>query len=641
MGTTAVATERPRTLALPPRARPMGPVTARLARRTFVIFGVPMITAIALLLATESPRLHALAHGLLFPGGGFLYSSDPTFFAVAFVVFIVAFVAWFIIGMMFAPFLVWWAAAVLAAIRTPSTVWTGVDIGLPAGLGAVILLSFVTQRASFRRSQRRADVLNTKLATIEYRPPTGPTSREILEHSEVDLAHHRYLLNLALQPVDRFDGFEWVDQFREAAVRYQLNYGGWGLALGQYTRTPAFTGYVAEAQRRLIEKMSDRRVWQYWKWENLWGNFSTDVDPMARDNIMLSGYYGLQIAAYETTNGDHRYDQAACLPFRWNDKKTFAYDHPAVAKAVHHNFSQSTYCMFPCEPNWVYPLCNMIAMGGLIAHDRLHGTGYAEDVRDAFDHAARVEFSTVDGRPLSTRSSRIGITVPGITNSTTNIAGFTFWLSPLVNDIAVRNWVLARDNAFTLDRDGLAVMKFLSPADRLDVGNYKPSIGYLVYAFGIAAAREMGDDEMADGLQRSLDVQGPAASVEGGALRYPGSNAANVMLSPGRFGGRRAWHDLINYGTPEVIARGPVLADAPYPQVLVAMAVTDGSSIDLVLRPGDGAGRQPLLFERLAPSKTYAVVGGVEDRVTADAEGRAAIRIDLDGRKEVRLTPMN
>ncbi|MGH2796064.1 MAG: hypothetical protein ACRDKG_17370 [Actinomycetota bacterium] len=616
----------------------MGPVTAKLARRTFVIFGLPMAAAIGLLVLSDSPRLHALAHGLLFPGGGFLYSSDPSFFAITFVLFIVAFVAWFIIGMMFAPFLVWWGAAALSALREPTTIWSGVDVGLPGSLGAIVLLGFVAQRTSFARSKRHATELNAKLGRIEYRPPDGPTARPIVEHSEADLAHQRYLLNLALQPIDAFDGFEWVDQFREAAVRYQLNYAGWGLALGQYTRTPAFTGYVAEAQRRLIEKMRHRKVWQYWRWENLWGNFSTDVDPIARDNIMLSGYYGLQIGTYETTNFDHRFDEDGCLTFTWSDKKAFRYDYPSVAKAVHHNFTRSTYCMFPCEPNWVYPLCNMIAMGGLIAHDRLHGTTYAEGVRDAFDHAARVEFSTVDGRPMSTRSSRIGITIPGITNATTNIAGFTFWLSPLVNDIAVRNWVLARDSVFTIDGDGLATLSFLSPADRLDVGNYKMGIGWLVYAFGIAAAREMGDDEMADAMQRSLDAIAPA-TIAGGALRYPGSNAANVMLAPGRFGGRRAWHDLINYGTPDHVARGPLLAEVAFPGVQVARAATDGSALELVLRPGDGSARQPLGIERLVPGKSYMTEGTLEDRVTADPQGRAVIHVDLDGRKEVRLTP--
>src|SRR5712672_1450328 len=38
-----------------------------------------------------------------------------------------------------------------------------------------------------------------------------------------DLKLMRFLLDRALQPVGNFDGFEWLDQFQTAAVRYQLN----------------------------------------------------------------------------------------------------------------------------------------------------------------------------------------------------------------------------------------------------------------------------------------------------------------------------------------------------------------------------------------------------------------------------------
>lgn len=54
---------------------------------------------------------------------------------------------------------------------------------------------------------------------------------------------------LALQPLDSFAGFTKIDQFREAATRYQLNALSYSLSMAQFTRTPAFTGYLAEAQR--------------------------------------------------------------------------------------------------------------------------------------------------------------------------------------------------------------------------------------------------------------------------------------------------------------------------------------------------------------------------------------------------------
>ncbi|MEJ7716664.1 MAG: hypothetical protein WKF31_01390 [Thermoleophilaceae bacterium] len=83
-----------------------------------------------------------------------------------------------------------------------------------------------------------------------------------------------------------------------------------------------------------------------------------------------------------------------------------------------------------------------------------------------------------------------------------------------------------------------------------------------------------------------------------------------------------------------------MLAEAAYPDVLVARAVSDGHDLDLVLRPGDGPRRVALGVERLVPGRSYAVEGlGPTDRVVADDRGGAVLEVDLAGRVEVRLRP--
>lgn len=73
--------------------------------------------------------------------------------------------------------------------------------------------------------------------------------------------------------------------------------------------------------------------------------------------------------------------------------------------------------------------------------------------------------------------------------------------------------------------------------------------------------------------------------------------------------------------------------------VLVARAVSDGDDLQLVLRPGNGAGRQRLGIADLQPEQDYHLAGAVQSAVTADATGKASIDVDLDGRAEVRVTP--
>ncbi len=46
----------------------------------------------------------------------------------------------------------------------------------------------------------------------------------VTEMTSDDLELERYLLDLALQPLDRFDGFVQIEQYLLSALRYQLNY---------------------------------------------------------------------------------------------------------------------------------------------------------------------------------------------------------------------------------------------------------------------------------------------------------------------------------------------------------------------------------------------------------------------------------
>lgn len=94
--------------------------------------------------------------------------------------------------------------------------------------------------------------INERLRDVDFvvtGPPGLDTRVPVTEHTPEDLAHLRYALDLALQPLDSFAGFTKIDQFREAATRYQLNALSYSLSMAQFTRTPAFTGYLAEAQR--------------------------------------------------------------------------------------------------------------------------------------------------------------------------------------------------------------------------------------------------------------------------------------------------------------------------------------------------------------------------------------------------------
>src|SRR6201993_4634702 len=131
-------------------------------------------------------------------------------------------------------------------------------------------------------------------------------------------------------------------------------------------------------------------------------------------------------------------------------------------------------------------------------------------------------------------------------------------------------------------------------------------------------------------MPRSLRLPGPDSPTKA----KPSPRAACVRLAKGSAQANLGWvmsncgranahYDRVKHGIPDAWARGPILDEADYPQVLVARAVTDGDALDLVLRPGECGGRRRLGLARLRPGATYTVRGGVENRIVAGADGTA------------------
>lgn len=633
-GTEGTGASARGTYLIPPRERVTGPIITSRLRRTMLGFAVVWILAALPLLVGAGPGWKAVGLGLFAPGGGFLYTSDVVFLVITLVVFALACFAWFGSGMIVAPPVVWVGAAGLAALRVHTGLWDWAEWLVPSLTVATVAVGFYLRQSSFRTARKRAEERNRYLADLATRPvPAAPESTP--ESSPEDLRAARFLLERALQPLDAFEGYDWVDQFQTAAVRYQLNFSQYALGLMQQERTPAFSGYLSLAQRNLIEKMLDRRIWGFWRWENLWGNFDPSPDPIRKDNIMVSGYLGVMAGVYESNTGDMRFSEPGALTFRWNDRREFPYSYSSVAEAVHRNFMSTPLGMFPCEPNWVYSACNTFGMNALLLHDRLHGTTYADDVLPNFARSMNEEFITADGRITAIRSSRLGLTIPSLT-STMADAGSSLFLNASLPETARRTWEMIR-HEFVDTSDGSAQIE-LRGWDKLDVGNYKRS-DVTAHAMVMCAAREHGDTEVYEAVKAAADAKFAPQDIDGVGGYSKASTNVNAMYVIARFGRSGAFRDLVTAGRDEATATGPVLDAAPYPDVLVARAVTDGTDLDLVLRSDNGGGRYPLELARLRPGATYSVTGAVADTLTADRDGRARIEADVEGRVELALAP--
>ena len=626
------------TVALPTQTRALPPVTARKMAHLTLTYAAFWAAGLLPSLAGMGDGWVAAGLGLALPGGGFLYGGHPVWAALSLVAVAAAVFVWWAAGPVVLPPLVWIGSAVAAGL-TVETTQGWVPWFALAVIPVAAVVTYGVHRLRHAAQVRRGAALNERLRDLEFVITGSPGTDvrvPVTEHSEDDLAHLRYALDLALQPVDRFDGFTRIDQFREAATRYQLNALGYGLSMSQFTRTPAFTGYLAAAQRNTIEKMLDRRVWSYWALENAWGNLRLGRDPIANsDNIMLTGFYGVMLSMYESLNDD-RYSQPGALTFRWDDATAFVHDYPGLVSAVRRSMTAAPFTLYPCEPNWIYTVCNTFGMNTLLGHDRLYGSDHFPELEARLRHSYEHEFLRPDGRIIGVRSENYGLSWNFWSGSAVQLTT-AYWLHAALPDVAQRTWWLVRDS---LDKrpDGGAVLP-RSVANRIDPGNYR--LGTEVYGMAatLMAAREMGDDEWADAAMRSLERHAESSPTTG-ARRYAGGSVlANLYANLGRFGRHSAVRDLLVFGPPEAWRAGPVLAEVGYPEVLVARAVSDGSRLDLVLRPGSGAVRARLGLAGLAANRTYDVRGAVESDVVASAAGTAELHVELDGRLEVAVTP--
>jgi hypothetical protein len=626
-----------------------GPLSVSRQRRTLAIYAVMFVAGLALAFSA-APAGQAFGLGLLLPGGGFSVHLAGGLWgalggllgmALSLLLFGVGLFAWFGSGNILAPIVVWLGSALLAAALAPQAPWSGAP-WLMAALVAALSVATLRSRAGQRRQavadrERR----NTHLARLAARPSVdlADAVRDGQGIPDEAAGYLRHLLDRALQPVERFEGFDAIDQFQTASIRYQVCNFGYALAALQHEHLPAFRGYLAEAQQRLHAKMLDHRNWKYWALENAWGNLSLDPNPVPRDNIMYSGWYGAMLAEYISNTGDQRYNEQP-LVLRHPDGREWSYTFSQLAEAVFRNFKRSAFTLFPCEPNWIYPLCNNFGSICVRIHDRLYGTAWWPQIEADYRRHFDAEFTTLDGRTLAIRSSRTGLTIAALTSVMADCVT-AYFLHGVLPDVARRAWEIARLD-FIRVADG-KVDLVTRGWDAIDTGNYKRSM-ITTYAQVGAAAGEMGDREVLELLRQRVRDEYPG-SLEDGVRVHPGvSNFAHASLL-GLFaqgpGVRRSVHVR---GISAATQSGPMLMSAPYPDVLVLRAVNDGGVLAGTLgpgRPGVAGGRYTLELGQLRPGGAYRCEGLAEPSIMADSRGRAVVQVQLAGRQEFRVVPQH
>ena len=509
--------------------RRWGPHTRFRLMRTCFVWLALIVCGGMIAVLSGSVGWRAFGLGIVLPGGGFLADGlgigSLFLFALSLGVFVASVLTWFATGAVIAPPLVWFGLAIAASAGAGSGTETLLTTGLPMTVagGAVALLAFVVGNQT---------QVTPPVASRFTR--TEPVEPQPLEPE--DLARLRFILDRALQPIDQFDGFQWVDQFQPAGIRYQLNFAGYALALTQ-VRLPAFRGYLHEAQRRLIEKQLDWRVWRYWRLEEASGSLRLNADPIIRDSIMYLGFVGAQVAYFQAATGDQRYSERGAFTLRTPRDSIFEHDFTTMTDALMCGWRSSPYALMPCEPNWVYPMCNAIGASAVIARDRQSGEAMWPQVSDALRAGLETELTMPSGRFVAFRSTLTGLP-----------------------DIAERVWGISRRDMLT--SEGAANRKHFW---RTDTGDYRFSRAASCTSVAAAAA-ELGDFQVMRAALDLLDEDCPAFAEGGVAQRKNAPVFAHFVEVMVRQGGPDALRSLVHGGLRE--PQGPVLDVNDYPATL-------------------------------------------------------------------------
>lgn len=624
-----------------------GPVTASRHRRNALVYAAMCVLALAPTWMGASPAWQAAGLGLFVPGGGFfaLGGAWVLMVPVTLALFWLACVAWFWAGMVVAPLTVWLGSAWLAGALVGDAIWAP-SLSLAPITAAGIFFYLQQQRLKREAADRERYALRQTffeasraevLERVRAEPEVG--TREL---DQEQLGAARYVLDRALQPVGEYQGYTVIDQFQPAALRYQINHLGFALGMLRSHYTPNFAGYLDQAQRNLVETYLVKRVWDYWVLESMWGHFNfSNFDPANKDNIMLTGWYGMHVNQYMLSSGDRRYGEPGSLTFRLTEQTAYPHSSHTLAESMLMNYRRSDFCLFPCEPNWVYPVCNMYGMGSLASYDAVFGTNHVQSWLPQWMEKLESEFVDGKGSIIGLRSYWTGLEIPFYAGE----AGFAFFANVFSPALARRLWAVGRKElAFCLaeDADGKpritiprAAMSFL---DTIDPGHYKPG-KLFAYAAIAMCGREFGDDDLAEAALRSMD-QDCGRTDEGGVVSYrEASCLANVWGVEAKLMRTGDFRNSFTKAPPASAQSGPQLAEASYPEVLVAKATSTGADLDLVLYPGRGATRQKLGLARLAPGAAYKVAGRPDLDFRADDAGRATMEVEIAGRTALAIKP--
>jgi len=373
---------------------------------------------------------------------------------------------------------------------------------------------------AFVFSASTAGVKKTAPAQVKINPEDYPAI------GDEELGQLRWVMKIANQDLSDFTNFQQVDDQGVSACRYSIAFSAYFLALEQYHKFPAWRDGVRVPLDRLIQRMLQKRIWQYWAHEsqgvtkfepNMDRPYPQNLDPVSYGNIMYSGHVGQMINLYQMLYNDLKWDAPGSMVFNWDDKTQFVYDNKKLQEVMFLQMMENPVPGIECERNAIFPACNTHPMLSWLLYDKTHGTRYFDAAHPLFDkffetqfinpktHALGAFYLIKQGWVFSAWNPKYGnkmdpliaeMVKKGVNfNSSGNdgwIATFMHgWNPKLIESL----YPYMKKDMVKNHPDGSATL------------NTDPLAADAYYAFFTALTAEVGDAKTRDGLLKTIDAQ--------------------------------------------------------------------------------------------------------------------------------------
>lgn len=436
-----------------------------------------------------------------------------------------------------------------AYLATGDAVWEPAGKWVPGILLGVFLYANRKAAADRRKGAERRIIRNAiienSLGDLDGR--FVPASRGDRELDLATLKHLQHAFDMAFQDIDDWSWFTRIDQFQTSALRYQLYEMMYAFGTYQGIYAPNAHAYVSEAFRRVIDKSLTPDVLSYWKWESLLGNFTTNFDPVAKDNIMVTGFFLQGLMLYTANTRDDRYCQPGSLRFYISKDLVYDYDIHSIRECMMRQWHTNPFCLFPCEPNWIYTPCNFQGLTGSYLYDRYFGGKETELLTPVFEESLCRNFTEANGSILPIRSELTGFTLPGLCGALGDLS-IVMFARGTMNHLSRRFWAIFNGENIVFDRRTNELsLRGLVGADNMNTGNYRSS-EYAIYPHLAQAAGEYGDNALREAaIKKSYEGFGQITTATGATCLDPtkASTTSNssVLRAELQYGGD--WRHLI------------------------------------------------------------------------------------------------